>query len=801
MDIKYAYYNSSKGYKVVGGTANQFLKADGSVESLDVQNFLTKSYADNNGFIYSLGNARGTIDSYSPDIGLATNSFKPIKSGFYRPNGENGWGSMMIGVAHPSVGNGAYYSALAFSYSGSDVYLTGNDSNGVKVPNKRIQLENEVHKTSGISNDLLSTANKQLINSVNDYAYFGNPQLTTSIEGLRVELGNANVYVKDNCIFTTTYGNSQQWNDAYRFSWRTNGPSVNNQNQLIANGAQYISVGNSGNNFDGDLSNKTIEGTFANFSGYGDGTQTSKNLGFTLFAPTSVNQGIYYKTWYSTPDGSITWRRLLDSEDAKKYVPKTTMINGTAINDLANVETTYWGATRTLIIGNTGKTLNGSGNQSWSLAEIGAAPAVHTHTWSQLTGTPTSVAGYGITDAPNIGLWGGDRNSILVKDTRSTNPLPSTNLQFGVWFDFKQSSALGLTSGGQSTYASSMTFVPYADDSGNNNAAYRLVQSGENMFFQVYNKSWQTFNKLWASKDFSQTNINNWNTAFNWGNHATAGYISASNLSNYYTKNEALNQFVSKSGAETVNGTKTFTQSPVIPFATLGNHAVNLYQLNNVAAGFISINEPFSASALMMADMYNGEAEGLFDKPNNMHIAGKEGNMIKLGSHYNGSGGVVIDMGTGHMGYGGVSPTPSHNHYFNGTIRIAYGINSESSNGSDVFGGNGSLYNLPEEIALEDGNIRFRPYDRELPGTYNFYNSKSRIVKLTLPDGGEIITDDMLEFQEVTIMNISKNKAVFIVEHRGYKFPIEPRSSARYYMNEKGRIIQENMSVGNCFSY
>ncbi|MGO4709878.1 hypothetical protein AB4Y90_12335 [Chryseobacterium sp. 2TAF14] len=33
MDIKYSYYNTSKGYRVMGGTAAQFLKADGSVDN------------------------------------------------------------------------------------------------------------------------------------------------------------------------------------------------------------------------------------------------------------------------------------------------------------------------------------------------------------------------------------------------------------------------------------------------------------------------------------------------------------------------------------------------------------------------------------------------------------------------------------------------------------------------------------------------------------------------------------------------------------------------------------------------
>ena len=31
-DVKYAYYHSSKGYKIVGGNSNQLLRADGGVE-------------------------------------------------------------------------------------------------------------------------------------------------------------------------------------------------------------------------------------------------------------------------------------------------------------------------------------------------------------------------------------------------------------------------------------------------------------------------------------------------------------------------------------------------------------------------------------------------------------------------------------------------------------------------------------------------------------------------------------------------------------------------------------------------
>lgn len=49
-----------------------------------------------------------------------------------------------------------------------------------------------------------------------------------------------------------------------------------------------------------------------------------------------------------------------------------------------------WATARTLTIGNTGKTVDGSGNVSWTLAEIGAATSGHTHTLSLASDTGTS---------------------------------------------------------------------------------------------------------------------------------------------------------------------------------------------------------------------------------------------------------------------------------------------------------------------------------------------------------------------------------------------------------------------------
>jgi hypothetical protein len=53
-------------------------------------------------------------------------------------------------------------------------------------------------------------------------------------------------------------------------------------------------------------------------------------------------------------------------------------INGSSINGSADVTTANWGTARTITVGNTGKSVNGSGNVAWSLAEIGAAATAQT---------------------------------------------------------------------------------------------------------------------------------------------------------------------------------------------------------------------------------------------------------------------------------------------------------------------------------------------------------------------------------------------------------------------------------------
>ncbi|WNN12492.1 hypothetical protein MA9V2_243 [Chryseobacterium phage MA9V-2] len=133
--------NTAAGYLYLGSGNNRLGVDDGTANSPLLYNaspVVTRDYAIANGFIFSEGNAIGTINGVSGEIGLPANSFKPTKSGFYRANGENNWGALSMAIAHPARSDGGFMAGIAFDYSGANAYLTGNDSTGAKLPNKKI---------------------------------------------------------------------------------------------------------------------------------------------------------------------------------------------------------------------------------------------------------------------------------------------------------------------------------------------------------------------------------------------------------------------------------------------------------------------------------------------------------------------------------------------------------------------------------------------------------------------------------------------------------------------------------------
>ena len=119
---------------------------------------------------------------------------------------------------------------------------------------------------------------------------------------------------------------------------------------------------------------------------------------------------IYYRTYNSTSWG--VWSTNIDSTNYTSYAPTKTgtgasgtwgisvtgnaatatklatarSINGTNFDGSGNITTATWGTARNITIGSTKKSVNGGADVSWSLSEIGAAAASHSHSYLPLSG-------------------------------------------------------------------------------------------------------------------------------------------------------------------------------------------------------------------------------------------------------------------------------------------------------------------------------------------------------------------------------------------------------------------------------
>ena len=99
------------------------------------------------------------------------------------------------------------------------------------------------------------------------------------------------------------------------------------------------------------------------------------SLNYTSFVPTKTGSGAS-GTWGISVSGNASTATTLQTART---------INGTSFNGAANITTANWGTARNITIGNTTRSVNGAGNVSWTLADIGALPLAG----GQLTGNLT----------------------------------------------------------------------------------------------------------------------------------------------------------------------------------------------------------------------------------------------------------------------------------------------------------------------------------------------------------------------------------------------------------------------------
>lgn len=461
----------------------------------------------------------------------------------------------------------------------------------------------------------------------------------------------------------------------------------------------------------------------------------------------------------------------LSSVTIQQELTITKAVNSaTLINKVSAVNSTYgleWDGLQTYLRRN--NDLEGHLFHSGNLNPANFAAANHTHTFASLTSKPTTLSGFGIADGMSTnhvanGITSAQINNwtdayAFANNFAVNNPDLTAIEALSATDGYLRKDGNGQWSLTQATYtlpvASSSVFggVKLINDTIQTAALDSPSSIAKRTYGVQMNPSKQmVVNVPWVNTTYSNgTGINLVGTQFSANFGTAAGTIAQGN------------------DPRIVNAIKLNTQ--------------------------FTIN---TGSGLVLSDDYMGGESGIYDETYNMLLVGKENGLHKFGASYGGSGGVIVNPQSRHMGYGGVDPTDSHNHYFNGTIRITKGIYSESSNGNDLYAGSGDFYHLDEEIAQEDKVIRLAPFDKVFSGTNNTFATKNRVVKITLNDGGAIMMDEFFVNQEITIMNVSGDYATFIVNNTSIKVKIDPRSSATFYVNSENKMVMVRMDNDYC---
>ena len=249
-----------------------------------------------------------------------------------------------------------------------------------------------------------------------------------------------------------------------RISAPTSGSSWIN-GMTITNATIGISTQQATGSYHPVLAVKTSGNHVANIGGIGD------DFGFYGFKSGRTENGTDWSfkinagTGAVSSTGNITAPTFVGALSGNASTATTLQtartINGTSFNGSANITTANWGTARTLTIGKTGKSVNGSGNVSWSLSEIGALPL----TGGTVTGetifnnylTLNAWSGYGTGTAQ---MWY-DGNSKIV------NIQNATGLKVGTNTVYTTGNKPTLADIGHSTYTrSSVGTLDWSDNTG-----------------------------------------------------------------------------------------------------------------------------------------------------------------------------------------------------------------------------------------------------------------------------------------------------------------------------------------------
>ena len=213
---------------------------------------------------------------------------------------------------------------------------------------------------------------------------------------------------------------------------------------------------------------------------------------------------------------------LQGNSDTTTKLQTPRQINGTNFDGSANITTSYWGTTRTLTIGNSGKSVNGSANISWSLSEIGAADVNHTHglLHSNLTVTLANTT----TDS-GWSMINSSYNGFLLKSIRTQGSAPNwieNNYAAGICFG-------GADTKGVVSVAYGTPYIKFAGGNGSKPVWWIRLSGISGATYNLANFNAASANKLTTARKIWGQSFDG--TADISGNMSSVGQITFSALS------------------------------------------------------------------------------------------------------------------------------------------------------------------------------------------------------------------------------------------------------------------------------
>lgn len=223
-----------------------------------------------------------------------------------------------------------------------------------------------------------------------------------------------------------------------------------------------------------------------------DGNNVLHTGNYNNYSPTKTGGGASGTWGISVSGNSATTTKLITVRS----------INGTNFDGTGNITTATWGTARNITIGSTKKSVNGSADVSWSLSEIGAAAASHSHSYLPLNGGT-------LTGALNISRGSVDKVSPTSQDIVINVPsTDETKKSPGIGFHVagKNYATLKYLSDGSFRFYNSTlaSYVPvyasfYGNLSGNATTATNVAWSGVTGKPSTFTPSSHTHNQYYDS--------------------------------------------------------------------------------------------------------------------------------------------------------------------------------------------------------------------------------------------------------------------------------------------------------------